>query len=65
MKQTYYDEKMTEDMRPSQKYRKRLANEMKYKIEDKQFMLDILAKLPKGSDDKALVLDEIPFVYGW
>ena len=51
---------MTEDMRPShfvgkmKKYRKRLANEMKYMIKDKQFMLDILAKLPKGSDDKAL-----------
>ena len=59
LKQTYYDEKMTEDMRPShfvdkmKKYRKRLTNEMGYKIEDEQFM-DILAKLPKGSDDKAL-----------
>ena len=60
LKQTYYNEKMKEDERTShfvdrmKKIRKRLANEMNYKMDDKQFMLDMLAKLPRGTDDRAL-----------
>ena len=53
LKQAYYDVKMAKNEKPSffidklKKMRKRLANEMKYVIDEKQFMLDTLAKMPK------------------
>ena len=58
LKQSYYDAKMKLTDKPSRflnkmkKIRKRLANEMKQKMSDKQFMLDMLAKLPRVEDDK-------------
>ena len=56
LKQAYYDIKITKNEKPSffidklKKMRKRLANEMNYVIDDKQFMLDTLAKMPKSKE---------------
>ena len=60
LKQAYYDEKMKTDERPSyfidkmKKYRKRLANEMRYTMTDNEFMKDMLAKLPRSPGDNNL-----------
>ena len=37
------------------KMQKRLANEMSHTIDDKQFMLDTLAKLPKLKDKEGMM----------
>ena len=60
LKQAYYDEKMKTDERPSyfidkmKKFRKRLANEMRYTMTDNEFMKDMLAKLPRSPGDNNL-----------
>ena len=74
LKQNFYDKKMKDGERPSlfidklNKMRKRLANEMSYKMDESDYLKNILAKLPKGKgkDDlgpyqveKRRILDKI------
>ena len=57
LKQLYYETKMDADDVPSlfvvtmEKLRNKLANEASFKVSDEDFMLDILAKLPKGKQE--------------
>ena len=74
LKQNFYDKKMKDGERPSlfidklNKMRKKLANEMSYKMNENDYLKNILAKLPKGKgkDDlgpyqveKRRILDKI------
>ena len=58
LKKAYYNEQMKEDAVPHlfidkmKKMRKRLEDEVGYKLTDEQFMKDVLARLPTHGDDE-------------